>query len=150
VTALIKFDTSELILFLKNLGRSLEKNFDSRKAVTESAHLVASLIKQRTKAGLDVDLRPFTSYKSGKGGGRVDLSSSGEMLGAIEVRVVSDTEAVIGIFDPLQQRKAVVHQLGLSKMPVRRFFGVSGSDTDTLSAIERIFVRELDKAAGKV
>ncbi len=147
---MITIDTKGLASFLKDLGERIEKGFDSKKAVTDSARLVASLIKQRTKAGLDSDLRPFTPYKRGKKGGRVDLDASGEMLGAIEVRVVSDTEAVVGIFDPVQQRKAIVHQLGLSRMPVRRFFGVSRSDTDTISAIERIFVRELNKAAGKV
>jgi len=150
VTALITIDTKGLTAFLKALGERIEKGFDSKKAVTESARLVASLIRRRTKAGLDADLRPFTPYKHGKKGGRVDLDASGKMLGAIEVKVVSDTEAVVGIFDRVQQRKAIVHQLGLGSMPMRRFFGVSGSDVDTLSAIERIFVRELNKAAGKV
>ena len=147
---MITINTKGLASFLKDLGERIEKGFDTKKAVTESARLVASLIRRRTKAGLDADLRPFTPYKHRKKGGRVDLDASGEMLGALEVRVVSDTEAVVGIFDPVQRRKAIVHQLGLGRMPVRRFFGVSGSDADTLSAIERIFVRELNKAAGKV
>lgn len=150
MTTLITIDTKGLAAFLKDLGERIEKGFDTKNAVTESARLVASLIRRRTKAGLDADLKPFTPYKRGKKGGRVDLDASGEMLGAIEVRVVSDTEAMVGIFDPVQQRKAIVHQLGLGKMPVRRFFGVSRSDVDTLSAIERIFVREMNKAAGKV
>ncbi len=147
---MITIDTKGLAAFLKDLGERIEKGFDTKNAVTESARLAASLIRRRTKAGLDADLKPFTPYKRGKKGGRVDLDASGEMLGAIEVRVVSDTEAMVGIFDPVQQRKAIVHQLGLGKMPVRRFFGVSRSDVDTLSAIERIFVREMNKAAGKV
>jgi hypothetical protein len=150
VTALITIDTKALASFLKQVGDRLEKGFDTKKALTESALLVASLIKRRTKAGLDVEMKPFTPYKRGKKGGRVDLDASGRMLGAIEVRAVSDTEAVVGIFDKAQQRKAIVHQLGLGKMPVRRFFGVSVADADTLTAIERIFVRELNKAAGKV
>lgn len=147
---MITMDTKGLAAFLKDLGERIEKGFDSKKAVTESARLVAALIKRRTKAGLDADLKPFFPYKRGKKGRRVDLDASGEMLGAIEVRVVSDTEAVVGIFDPVQQKKAIVHQLGLGRMPMRRFFGVSRSDIDTISAIERIFVRELNKAAGKV
>ncbi len=147
---MITIDTKGLAAFLKDLGEKIEKGFDTKNAVTESARLVASLIRRRTKAGLDADVKPFTPYKRGKKGGRVDLDASGEMLGAIEVRVVSDTEAMVGIFDPVQQRKAIVHQLGLGKMPVRRFFGVSRSDVNTLSAIERIFVREMNKAAEKV
>ncbi len=150
MTTLITIDTKGLAAFLKDLGERIEKGFDTKNAVTESARLAASLIRRRTKAGLDADLKPFTPYKRGKKGGRVDLDASGEMLAAIEVRVVSDTKAMVGIFDPVQQRKAIVHQLGLGKMPVRRFFGVSRSDVDTLSAIERIFVREMNKAAGKV
>lgn len=147
---MITIDTKGLAAFLKDLGERIEKGFDTKNAVTESARLVASLIRRRTKAGLDADVKPFTPYKRGKKDRRVDLDASGEMLGAIEVRVVSDTEAMVGIFDPVQQGKAIVHQLGLGKMPVRRFFGVSRSDVDTLSAIERIFVREMNKAAGKV
>jgi hypothetical protein len=139
-----------LASFLKHLGERIESGFDSRKAVTDSARLVASLIKRRTKAGLDADLKPFTPYKRGRKSGRVDLDASGRMLGAIEVRILSDTEAVVGIFDKVQQRKAVVHQLGLGKIPVRRFFGVSSADVDTLAGIERIFAKELGKSAGKV
>jgi phage gpG-like protein len=147
---LITVDTKGLSIFLDELGKKIEKGFDTRKALTESARLVASLIKRRTKAGLDVEMKPFTPYKGRRKGGRVDLDASGRMLGAIEVRAVSDTEAVVGIFDKAQQRKAIVHQLGLGKMPARRFFGVNAADADTLEAIERIFARELNKAAGKV
>lgn len=146
---MITIDTKGLSKFLEELGKRIEKDFDTRKAVSESARLVASLIKRRTKAGLDVEMRPFTPYKGRKKGGRVDLDAGGRMLDAIETKAISDTEAVVGIFDPVERRKAIVHQLGLGKMPVRRFFGVSGSDADTLSAIEGIFTRELNKALGK-
>ncbi len=145
---MITIDTSELTEFLKSLGGRLEKGFDSRKALLESGRLIASLIKTRTKSGKDVDGKPFAPYKGR--GGRVDLDASGEMLGAIEVRLVSDTEAVVGIFDPVQARKAIVHQMGLGKMPARRFFGLGRDAAGVTAEIEAIFARELGKATGKI
>lgn len=145
---MITIDTSELAGFLKSLGARLGKGFDSRKALLESGRLIASLIKTRTKSGRDVDGKPFAPYKGG--GGRVDLDASGEMLGAIEVRLVSDTEAVVGIFDPVQARKAIVHQMGLGRMPIRRFFGVGRDTAGVAAGIEKIFARELSKTTGKI
>ncbi len=145
---MITIDTSELAEFLKSLGGRLEKGFDSRKALLESGRLIASLIKTRTKSGKDVDGKPFAPYKSR--GGKVDLDASGEMLGAIEVRLVSDTEAAVGIFDPVQARKAIVHQMGLGKMPARRFFGLGREAAGVTAGIEAIFARELGKATGKI
>lgn len=149
--AIIRFDTKGLSDFLNGLGKRLEKNFDSKKAVSDSARLVASLIKKRTRVGRDVNNKPFTPYKRKSGApSKVDLDSSGKMLNAIEVRLLGDREAVVGIFDTVQRRKAIVHQLGLGRMPQRKFFGVSGGDAATMSAIKRIFRRELIKATGKV
>lgn len=145
---MITIDTSELAEFLKSFGARLGKGFDSRRALLESGRLIASLIKTRTRSGKDVDGKPFAPYKSK--GGRVDLDASGEMLGAIEVRLVSDTEAVVGIFDPVQARKAIVHQMGLGKMPARRFFGVGRDAAGVTAGIEAIFARELGKATGKI
>jgi phage gpG-like protein len=145
---MITIDTSELTEFLKSLGARLEKGFDSRKALLESGRLIASLIKTRTKSGKDADGKPFAPYKGR--GGRVDLDASGEMLGAIEVRLVSDTEAVVGIFDPVQARKAVIHQMGLGKMPARRFFGLGRDAAGVTAEIGAIFARELGKATGKI
>ena len=145
---MITIDTSELTEFLKSLGARLEKGFDSRKALLESGRLIASLIKTRTKSGKDVDGKPFAPYKNK--GGRVDLDASGEMLGAIEVRLVSDTEAVVGIFDTVQARKAAIHQMGLGKMPARRFFGLGRDAAGVTAEIEAIFARELGKATGKI
>ncbi|MCA9809139.1 MAG: hypothetical protein AB7I96_13855 [Candidatus Dadabacteria bacterium] len=145
---MITVDTSELAEFLNSLGARLEKGFDSRKALLESGQLIASLIKTRTKSGKDVDGKPFAPYKGN--GGKVDLDASGEMLGAIEVRLVSDTEAVVGIFDPVQARKAIIHQMGLGKMPRRRFFGLGRDAAGVTAEIEAIFVRELGKATRKI
>ncbi len=145
---MITIDTSELTKFLKSLGGRLEKGFDSRKALLESGRLIASLIKTRTKSGKDVDGKPFAPYKGRSG--RVDLDASGEMLGAIEVRLVLDTEAVVGIFDPVQARKAAIHQMGLGKMPARRFFGLGRDAAGVTAEIEAIFAREIGKATGKI
>lgn len=150
--AIVELNTKEITDFLKTFSSRLGKSIDTRKAVTESAALVASLIKKRTLAGKDVDSKPFKPYSSGRRrrGSRVDLSSGGDMLDSIEVRVLSDMEAVVGIFDLVQARKAIIHQLGLGNAPVRRFFGVSDTDSDTMRRILEIFTNEINKAVNKV
>ena len=52
---------------------------------------------------------------------------------AMEVRLPGDKRAAAGIFDTVQRRKAIIHQLGLGGMLQRKFFGVSDRDTKTLS-----------------
>jgi hypothetical protein len=150
--AIIELDTKEISDFLKSFGPRLEKSINTRKAVTESALLVTSLIKKRTLAGKDVDSKPFKPYSPGsrRRTSRVDLSSRGDILDSIEVRIISDMEAVVGIFDPVQQRIAIVHQLGLGNSPVRRFFGVSNTDSDTMRRVLDIFTKEINKAVNKV
>ena len=72
------------------------------------------------------------------------------MLDAIEVRLLGDRGTVAGMFGPVEERKAIIHQLGLGRMPQRRFFGLSNRDTQALSVIEQIFTKELGGAIGKV
>ena len=146
----IQFDTKELTDFLSTLGARIEKNFDSKKALKESADFIADVIRKRTLSGRDVDLKPFKSSKSRSGGSaKVNLVDTGEMLGSIETRVLSDTEAVVGIFDPIQQKKAIVHQLGLGKTPQRRFFGISDQDTQSIDQIVSIFAKHINTAINK-
>jgi len=146
---MLNLDTKELTGFLNTVGTKLGKSIDTKKAVTESAALVASLIKKRTRSGKDIENKPFKPYGSGSRG-RVDLSSSGKLLDSIEVRVLNDMEALVGIFDPEQERKAMIHQLGLGNAPVRRFFGVSDADSITMRKILEIFTNEINKAVNKI
>ena len=143
--AVIKFDTSELSGFLKNLAAALGKNIEFRQALAEAGDAAAEGMKERTRSGRDIEHKPFVSYKS-KDGKKGDLCSSGRMLDSIEAGVVSDTEAIVGIFDPVERRKAIAHQLGLGKLPRRRFFGLSDKDTGTLGTIVRIFASHVDRA----
>ena len=149
---MLNLDTKELTGFLNTVGTKLGKSIDTKKAVTESAALVASLIKKRTRSGKDIENKPFKPYGSGsrRGKSRVDLSSSGKLLDSIEVRVLNDMEALVGIFDPEQERKAMIHQLGLGNAPVRRFFGVSDADSITMRKILEIFTNEINKAVNKI
>ena len=146
--AILSLNSQEIENFLKSFGAELDKSIDTRKAALESAALVASLIKKRTLAGRDVDNKPFAPYKSGSS--KVNLSLSGKMLDAIEVKMVSDAEAMVGIFDPEQQKKAIIHQLGLGNAPRRRFFGISENDTAIMNQIIAIFTKEINKAVKKV
>ena len=149
--AVIQFDTKELRDFLNNLRARIEKNFDSKKALKESADFIADLIRKRTISGRDVDLKPFESSKSGSGGSqKVNLVDTGKMLDSIESRVLSNTEAVVGIFDPVQQKKAIIHQLGLGRTPQRRFFGISNQDTVAIDHIIWIFAKQLNNAVEKI
>lgn len=145
--ALIEFDTKELTDFLSTLEERIRKNFDSRKALKESGDLIADIIRKRTLSGRDVDLKPFAKSKAGSQ--KVDLVDTGKMLSSIETRVLSDSEAVVGIFDPAQQRKAIVHQLGLGGAPVRRFFGIDERDVSSIDQVVAIFARHINAAISK-
>jgi phage gpG-like protein len=146
--AVIQFDTKELRDFLSTLGARIEKNFDSKKALKESADFIADVIRKRTLSGRDVDLKPFAKSKAG-GSEKVTLADTGKMLNSIESKVISDTEAVVGIFDPIQQKKAIVHQLGLGKTPQRRFFGISEQDAGSIDQIVSIFAKHINSAITK-
>lgn len=145
--AVIQFDTKELTEFLNTIGARIQKNFDSKKALKESGDLIADIIRKRTLSGRDVDLQPFAKSK---GSEKVNLVDTGRMLGSIETKVLSDTEAVVGIFDPFQQKKAIIHQLGLGGVPQRRFFGISDGDTATIDQIVAIFAKHVSQAVSKV
>lgn len=147
----IEFDTKELTDFLDTLGARIEKNFDSKGSLKESADFLADLIRKRTLSGLDVDLKPFARSSSGSGASqKVNLVDTGQMVNSIEARVISDTEAVVGIFDPVQQRKAIIHQLGLGNAPQRRFLGLSDQDRGSIDQIVAIFAKRLNEAITRI
>lgn len=138
--AIVKSEMQKLFSLLNSLDKRTERNFDSKKTVNDSARLIASLIKKRTRAGRDADNKTFAPYEREVDVvSRVDLNSSGKMLDAIEERLPGDKQAVMSIYDTVQRRKVVIRQLGLGGMPQRKFFDVSERDTQTLSAVRKIF-----------
>ena len=147
--AVIEFDTRELTNFLNTLGARIEKNFNSKAALKESGDLIADIIRKRTLSGRDVDLKPFAKSAKNRSE-KVDLVDTGKMINSIEARVLNENEAVVGIFDPIQQKKAIIHQLGLGGIPQRRFFGISDQDTQSIDQIVAIFAKHLNVALNKV
>lgn len=156
----IEIDTSEVTTFLKvNLGDTLPKAFDTRKVVSDIADFVSGHMKARTLKGLDRDLEPFVGYapstakqraKRGRQTGHVDLFDKGHMQAAIGTRIDSDTEATVGLFSAIEGKKAIVHQLGLGKMPQREFFGIGKDDAIAQEAIQKIPEDELDRAIKQI
>ena len=154
--AIVEIDNSELVTFLKlNLGEKLPESFDTRRLVTNIADFAAGYMKTRTLRGVDRDLAPFVAYapstvkyrqKKGRQTAHVDLFFSGHMHAGIGARTVSDTEAVVGFFSAAESRKAIAHQMGLKKMPQRRFFGLGEDDSFAMSQIQKIHEQELDSA----
>lgn len=140
--------------FFKNLGE-LPDNFDTRSVVTQLSQFISARIKIRTDSGVDADLLPFTAYavstsrdraSRGRVTNKVTLQDTGQMMAALGARTVSDNEAVVGFFDAIQQRKAIIQQLGLGNVPTRAFFGISDKDTVTTAGINKIMGAEMDRA----
>ena len=149
---LIEIDSKELDVFIKSLEK-IPNKFDTRKVVTDSANFLSARMKTRTKSGTDRDNSPFEPYSDSykkfraKKGRRaqVDLTFSGQMIASISATTKSDVLAVVRIADAIQQKKAIIHQLGLGVMPKRPFFGISDKDTVAIRGVDKIFERELDK-----
>lgn len=94
----------------------------------------------RTQQGLDINGRPFVSYKDsyrdsdvfksmGKTG-HVNLTLFSEMLNSIEYDTQGDN-VVIYINDSTEAAKAYNHNTG-DTLPRREFFGVTQSELDTI------------------
>lgn len=79
-----------------------------------------------TKSGKSMRFESgYAQYKSGIGrGNKVTLSVSGQMLGAIQIAVVSPTVAVLFFASRLEAAKAHGHQFGTT-VPKREFFDLS-------------------------
>lgn len=153
----VVIDASEVRIFLDDLAE-LPDNFDTRKLVTDIANTIAARIKVRTGQGKDVKLKPFAPYsdsykafraKKGRQTSPVNLQFTGRMLAGVFARTVSPTEARVGIGSAIEQRKGIIHQLGLGKMPKREWFGVSPRDTTTQRAIDKLEQEALDRAIDK-
>lgn len=86
----------------------------------EIGHFATTLIIARTKTGVDVDGHGFKAYSPAyalerrKRGlsDKPDLAVKGHMLGALVPIVISADEVDIGYLDPLQEKKAAVHNSG--------------------------------------
>jgi hypothetical protein len=89
----------------------------------------ANGIRERTRRGIDEDGRPFAP---GADGQRVDMSASGRMLNDLTVLEATNYSLKIGFKTDPSARIAALHDAGTSRMPSRRFLGLSAAMVDGL------------------
>jgi hypothetical protein len=154
---MIRIDGSNIIIGVEKL-KKIPDNYPNAKMMADIGNFVSARIKVRTQSGLDVNLKPFVSYSSGykkfreKKGRQiehVDLTFSGKMLAAVSTGTITASSVTIGIFSGIEQRKGLIHQLGLyrgGKTKKREFIGVGDADKTELAGIEKINQAALDKA----
>lgn len=124
---------------------------DAVKAVIESDQIgeaagafAVSRILSRTLSGRDVDDAPFAPYSDSyarRKGGTVNLASSGEMLGSVDYQAGGASATVT-----CSSSTATYHEQGTSKMPQRRFMGLSDQDREGL--LEAIIDQPLAELLG--
>jgi len=96
----------------------------------------------RTGRGIDFNGRSFQQYsaaykkrkeKSGRNGGRVDLTWSGRMLKALVTRAdPGSLDFTVGIYND-EGIRAAAHNDGEGHMPQRRFVAASESDVNAMA-----------------
>jgi hypothetical protein len=96
---------------------------------------VPDLIRDRTRAGRDVDDRPFAPYASKTDeSGTPDLDKSGRMLGSLRGQALTrgdKTEVVVSV-SPEHERQALALHNGARGARPRRFLGLSPRDLTEL------------------
>lgn len=106
-------------------------------------------MKERIASGVDVNGSPMKSYSknykesvdyiAARKTGVVNLSLSGDMLGAIGVPISKGNRITIGFAEREQELKANRHMRG-DGVPVREFFGIGQFEID---AVKKQFEAEL-------
>ena len=104
------------------------------------------VIIRRTSSGLDFRRKRFKPYSEAysnlKNKTRVDLQDTNQMLQSIDSRIVSRRKAQVYFRSNHEAEKAMYHQTGAGKLPVRRFFGFD-------KKLERVIQKNFDKFVQK-
>lgn len=127
---------------LDKLGGFIEnvrENIVNRKILDSMADDAERRVLEKTAAGKDIHGAPFKPYskqyrkareKSGLSGARVDLKSTGEMLGDISIGAFLDRGlSTVSFNDGKSALKALFHHEGMAG---REFFGLDASGQEAV------------------
>ena len=120
--------TSNLPLVRKRFNRFF-KRFPNivTKGLEQAGVQLKTIIDTRTDKGIDLNKRKFTayspSYAEEKGKTIVNLQDTNRMLQSIDSKKRNKNQVQIYFRSQAQAKKALWHQQGMGKLPVRKFFG---------------------------
>ena len=97
------------------------------KGLEQAGVQLKTIIDTRTDKGLDINKRRFVayspSYAEEKGKTIVNLQDTNRMLQSIDSKKRNKNQVQIYFRSQAQAKKALWHQQGMGKLPVRKFFG---------------------------
>ena len=120
--------TSNLPLVRKRFNKFF-KRFPNivTKGLEQAGVQLKEIILERTDKGIDLNKRKFTAYSpmysALKGKSVVNLQDTNRMLQSIDSKKRNKNQVQIYFRSQAQAKKALWHQQGMGKLPVRKFFG---------------------------
>ena len=116
------------------------------KGLEQAGVQLKTIIDTRTDKGLDINRKRFVgyspSYAEEKGKTIVNLQDTNRMLQSIDSKKRNKNQVQIYFRSQAQAKKALWHQQGMGKLPVRKFFGY---DKRTEKVIRRSFEQFIKK-----
>ena len=120
--------TSNLPLVRKKFNKFF-KRFPNivTKGLEQAGVQLKEIILERTDKGIDLNKRKFTAYSpmysALKGKSVVNLQDTNRMLQSIDSKKRNKNQVQIYFRSQAQAKKALWHQQGMGKLPVRKIFG---------------------------
>ena len=136
----IKNVQSRYAKFLNKLPRIITRGLE------QAGENLKEVIIRRTSSGLDYKRRRFVKYSDAyselKNKTRVDLQDTNKMLQNIAAKTISRNRVSVYFRSQYEAEKALYHQTGAGKLPVRKFFGF---DTKLKRVIQKNFAKYIEK-----
>lgn len=139
--------TSNLPLVRKRFNKFFKRfpNIVTR-GLEQAGVQLKTIIDTRTDKGLDINRKRFVgyspSYAEEKGKTIVNLQDTNRMLQSIDSKKRNKNQVQIYFRSQAQAKKALWHQQGMGKLPVRKFFGY---DKKTEKVIRDTFEKFMKK-----
>jgi sRNA-binding protein len=138
----------QVIDLKEEFGVSFAKNQALKQRISQA---LIDKMKERIDKGLDVNGEPMKQYSAvyqhspeyiaARKTGVVNMTLSGDMMGAIDVVKEDRNKITLGFNQQKEELKANRHMRGEGGVPVREFFGIG---EDEISAVKKEFSSELD------
>lgn len=109
----------------------------SKRTMRAAGQQIAEDVRDRTRAGVDAEGRPFAPHEGEQAGERVDLADTGQMLRDLEVLEATEHGVKVGFRTARSERLAALHEQGTRHMPARPFLALSSATIERVMQILR-------------
>ena len=143
--------TSNLPLVRKRFNKFFKRfpNIVTR-GLEQAGVQLKTIIDTRTDKGLDINRKRFVgyspSYAEEKGKTIVNLQDTNRMLQSIDSKKRNKNQVQIYFRSQAQAKKALWHQQGMGKLPVRKFFGYDKRTEKVIRDTFEKFIKKQIKA----